>query len=315
MPELFNVEITKVQPGKTGESQYGPWKAYNFYISDPDWKDQKFGYFQSGKKPEPLVGMFLNKLEFEVKQKGEYTNYEVSKFDIETSEKPLPQTQIQGQAQTGEAKPKPESGKKTETDKPLPESPSQDRYLSMYIAYAKDIAVAVLPFSKKLQKCELDEICRHIARGGLILQASANDAERIQGQEHQKILVAELKEICKLANLQTADVKQWLNQTKTFGGKIKILWGNLSFHQTPPKILESIISTSETWLPLAKEALTETDKEPKTETEEEEPSGDKPNVPVPPPPAGSEPEASEAHANTPDGPVLETDNPNSEFPY
>lgn len=261
MPELHNVEITKVQPGKTGESQYGSWKAYNFYISDPDWKDQKFGYFQSGQKPEPLVGMLLSKLEFEITHKGEYTNYEVGKLELTSSEKPLPQTQIQ----TGKTKPKPEPGQKKEETKPLPEPPGQDRYLSMYMAYAKDLVVAMMPFSKKLQKCELDEVCRLIARGGLILQTSANDAERIQEQEHQKILVAEIKEICTLANLHTADVKQWLNQTKTFGNKISSVWGNLSFHQTPPKILESIISISETWLPLAKEALAKTDGKSETE--------------------------------------------------
>ena len=266
MPELLNVEITRVHPGKTGESQYGSWKAYNFYISDPDWKDQKFGYFQSGQKPEPLVGMLLSKLEFtvtkETKNEIEYTNYEVKKLELTSSEKPLPQTQTQ----TGKTEPKPEPGQKKEETKPLPEPPDQNRYLSMYMAYAKDLVVAMMPFSKKLQKCELDEVCRLIARGGLILQTSAHDAERIEGQERQKILVAEIKEICTLANLPVVDVKQWLNQTKTFENKIGSIWGNLSLHQTPAKVLESIISISEKWLPLAKEAL-----EPKTDGEKEEP--------------------------------------------
>ncbi len=308
MPELLNVEITRVHPGKTGTSRHGPWKAYNFYISDPDWKDQKFGYFQSGQKSEPQVGMFLSKLEFEVEQAGEYTNYKVSKLEVKSSEKPLPQTQTQ----TDKAKPEPDQ-KKEET-KPLPEPPSQDRYLSMYMAYAKDLVVAMMPHSKKLQKCELDEVCRLIARGGLILQTSANDAERIQGQERQKILVAEIKEICTLAKIQTADVKQWLNQTKTFGNKISSVWGNLSFHQTPPKVLESIISTSETWLPLAKEALTKTEGDPETEPEPGKPeteadktesSSDKT--------ADSEPETS---TDVPSGPVPETKNPDGEeFPY
>lgn len=307
MPELLNVEITRVQPGKTGSGQYGPWKAYNFYISDPDWKDQKFGYFQSGQKPEPQVGMHLGKLEFEIKQKGEYTNYEVGKLEAASSEKPLPQTQTQTQTET--AKPKLEPGQKKEEAKPLPEPPSQDRYLSMYMAYAKDLVVAMMPFSKKLQKCELDEVCRLIARGGLILQTSANDAERIQGQEHQKILVAEIKEICTLANLQTADVKQWLNQTKTFGDKISSVWGNLSFHQTPPKVLESIISTSETWLLLAKKALTKTEEEPgsEPEPEKEKSSPDKTTDPEP-----------ETSTDVPGEPLPSTDNnltANKEFPY
>lgn len=251
MPELYDVKITKVYEGKKGESQHGPWTAYNFYIDDSDWKDQKFGYFQSGKKPVPAVGMVLGKLEYKVEEKDGYTNYSVSKLEVKPeTEKPVPQTK----APAKEEKTKPDQRK--EATKPVPVSDSgSDRYLSMYMAYAKDLMVAMLPFSKKLQKCELDEICRFIARGGLILQTSAHDAERIEGQERQKILVAEIKEICSLANLQVIDVKQWLNQTKTFENKIGQIWGNLSLHQTPSKVLESIISISEKWLPLAKEAL------------------------------------------------------------
>ena len=88
--KLNGVTITKVFKGKSGEGKYGPWQGYNFYIDDPDWKEQKFSYLQSGKKPVPEEGMKVD-LEFETKQNGEYTNYDVKKLSAAGSgEKPKP---------------------------------------------------------------------------------------------------------------------------------------------------------------------------------------------------------------------------------
>lgn len=88
MERLNDVTITKVYEGKSGESQYGHWQAYNFYIDDPDWKDIKFSYFGGDNKPTPEQGR-KGSLEFEVEEKGEYTNYVVKKL-ISTATKPKP---------------------------------------------------------------------------------------------------------------------------------------------------------------------------------------------------------------------------------
>ena len=90
MDKLNGVTITKVFKGKSGEGKYGPWQGYNFYVDDPDWKDQKFSYLQSGRKPVPEEGMKVD-LEFETKQNREYTNYDVKKLSPAGSgEKPKP---------------------------------------------------------------------------------------------------------------------------------------------------------------------------------------------------------------------------------
>ena len=79
MPALANVTISKVWEGKSGEGKYGPWTAYNFKV---EGHDEKFGYFKSGSKPTPVEGMVLEVLQYETKQRGEYTNNDVKVFTL-----------------------------------------------------------------------------------------------------------------------------------------------------------------------------------------------------------------------------------------
>ena len=79
MPELTNLEISKVYEGKSGEGQYGPWTAYNFYFKGGE---KKFSYFSGGSKPVPVVGMKVMYLKYEVVTKGEYTNNNVTEMRV-----------------------------------------------------------------------------------------------------------------------------------------------------------------------------------------------------------------------------------------
>jgi hypothetical protein len=80
--QLTNMTISKIYEGPSGESEYGPWKIYNLYLTNAEGVKgkKKFGYMWSGKKPVPKEGMKVVFLEYEVTQKGEYTNYNIKEI-------------------------------------------------------------------------------------------------------------------------------------------------------------------------------------------------------------------------------------------
>ena len=119
MDTLTNVTITKVFEKKSGNNKYGPWTAWDIYVDDPDWKNEKFSYFSGGNKPIPAQGMFVQVMEFETEIKGEYTNNNVKKL-VAKQDKP---------------KPKPAQGNGGQAKQGM--SP-----LSMYVSYVKDLQVA-----------------------------------------------------------------------------------------------------------------------------------------------------------------------------
>lgn len=78
MSEIQNTEITKVYEGTTGDWGYGETTAYNFYLKG---RKEKFCWWKSENRPLlPTQGMSILLMEYEVEQKGEYTNYNVSKI-------------------------------------------------------------------------------------------------------------------------------------------------------------------------------------------------------------------------------------------
>ena len=126
MPTLTNVIVNKVYEGASGEGQYGPWQAYNFYVKGDD---RKFSCFDS--KLIPKEGMAIAALEFEEKQsqgKDEkwYTNNNVKTVILPDEAQPqtTPQTALEPR------------------DTTISVSSKRDTSLTMYISYAKDIVVA-----------------------------------------------------------------------------------------------------------------------------------------------------------------------------
>ena len=79
MTAIANAVIEKVYPGTEGESEHGPWRAYNFTI---EGSDLKFGYFWGEGKAVPREGMMLEVLQYTTKQNGKYTNHTVKKLEI-----------------------------------------------------------------------------------------------------------------------------------------------------------------------------------------------------------------------------------------
>jgi hypothetical protein len=76
MEKLTNVVVESGTMGKSGVSQYGPWQAWTVYLQG---SEVKFSYFERD-NIVPFAGMQVALLEYEVEQKGEYTNYTIKKL-------------------------------------------------------------------------------------------------------------------------------------------------------------------------------------------------------------------------------------------
>ena len=127
MPTLTNVIVNKVYKGASGEGQYGPWQAYNFYVKGDD---RKFSCFDS--KLVPVEGMAIAALEFEEKQSQGKDEKWYTNNNVKTVMFPDEAQQVNNNAnQTA-----PEAQGSTIS------STKRDSSLTMYISYAKDIVVA-----------------------------------------------------------------------------------------------------------------------------------------------------------------------------
>jgi len=93
MEVIVNAIITKVYEGASGTSQHGAWQIFNFYVKD---RKEKFSCF-GNEKFTPKEGMVLKLLKYEIKTKGEYTNYNVKEAITEDS--PQPQAGVQAKPQ------------------------------------------------------------------------------------------------------------------------------------------------------------------------------------------------------------------------
>ncbi len=122
--ELYETDVVvrSAHPGTPGDWGFGPATPYNFYI---EGDDRKFGWFHSEKKPiVPDKGMRIKMMVYYVEEGDEYTNYKVTKIVLhdaqkkaETPHKPVPVAQTDNKQK-------------------------RDNSITMYISYAKDIAVA-----------------------------------------------------------------------------------------------------------------------------------------------------------------------------
>ena len=160
---LANKTIGKAYKGKTGQGEYGPWIAWNFYI---DGDDRKFSYFSGGKKPEPFEGAFIKMAKFETVTKGQYTNFNIKEMALGDNQ----QNNEPRQDPPEDYEPPGEPAKVT---KPvtLPNQSvvhgktilptNQPEKISFYISYAKDLKVSLIekgeyPEGVTLQECADD---------------------------------------------------------------------------------------------------------------------------------------------------------------
>lgn len=129
MAELNNFKITSCTMKREGSKAGRSWTLYNFTIDAPEWGNETFSYFQSGKKPTPEANMEIKAMEF---------NGEVNEYDEYTANVITPVERASGSRRITPAGPTPK-GKAT----PVPAPPKVDtKLLSILTSYHKDISVA-----------------------------------------------------------------------------------------------------------------------------------------------------------------------------
>ena len=151
MAHVSDCTITKVYEGKSGEGEYGPWTAWNFYV---DKSDNKFSYFSGGKKPKPEEGMKLELLRFETVINGEYTNHNVKEMFIDASTPNTPQKPTQ--------KPSASTGGTISLEG-----------LSFYVSYAKDLMCKAMELNADYGQRAVDALAAEVMEIGKDMCRSA----------------------------------------------------------------------------------------------------------------------------------------------
>lgn len=167
MPDqLTDFRITKAYEGKSGEGKYGPWTIYNFYTDKTE--KERFSYFGGKGKIIPMDGMEIAYMEYETKQDGDYTNYDVKKL-VPKEDKITPEAIPNAKEDQG----------------PIPQTPI-NKSVSMYDAYMKDIAVAIITVGGNLETADLDSIAKRIGRAGLIMMNESLNNGQISSEKPKK---------------------------------------------------------------------------------------------------------------------------------
>ena len=156
-----DVVVRSAHPGTPGDWGYGPATPYNFYI---EGDDRKFSWFHSENKPiVPEKGMQIKLMEYKEVPKGEYLNYNVSRIILH-----------------GDAHKKAIDHKDSVTMPKRVAQPNnnagRDNTLTMYISYAKDIAVAEIA-QGKFKETTTREIGILVADIGKEMYDNANEID------------------------------------------------------------------------------------------------------------------------------------------
>ena len=148
--ELFetDVVVSKSFEGASGESEYGPWIAYNFYI---DNDERKFSWFWNEKKPiVPMQGMQIKLMEYTSgpSKCGKYSNNNVSRIilhgDAYKKTKTEYESGLKAHGKLEEAEPQ-STGFVGQKGVAQPDNKKgRDNTLTMYISYAKDVIVQMM---------------------------------------------------------------------------------------------------------------------------------------------------------------------------
>jgi len=137
MPKKTNLIINEAKLIKEGEGQYGPYKMWSIKFQGGK---NKYTYFEKNNYA-PMVGDMIDFVEWDESQNEKdgkvYTNYTIK--TIMLSDKHLentPQTASEPQ----------------QRDKKF------DSSITMFISYAKDLMVAVMPFHPGYHQMELEDL-------------------------------------------------------------------------------------------------------------------------------------------------------------
>ena len=154
--QMTDCKITKVYAGPTGESEHRPWEMWNFYVNNGS---DKFIWFSGGKKITPVVGMQIAYMEYEEETKGKYTNLNVKKLVLK--EESTPEAIPNAKEDLG----------------PIPKA-KNDREVSFYVSYMKDVAIGIIGAGRILEDTDLDAIARQIAKAGVkLMNESLNNGQ------------------------------------------------------------------------------------------------------------------------------------------
>ena len=167
MEHIVDAKITKVYEGPNGEGEWGRWQIYNLYLDKGEKK--KFGWMQSGKKVIPKEGMELKHIGYEIEEDGQYTNYKIKEMELKEGTESTPQAIPNAKEDMGS----------------IPKA-KNDREVSFYVAYAKDIAVAILNNGGDFETADLDAMVRKIAKAGVIMMNESTNSVPIPSQDSVK---------------------------------------------------------------------------------------------------------------------------------
>lgn len=165
MPTLTNIVISKAYKGASGEGEYGSWQAYNFYVKDDK---RKFSCFDNTLIPRE--GMAIVALEYEKEQSQSkkdgkwYTNNNVKTIMLPDTQETV--SDVQGQEQ---------SQNYHQTTSGATGSTQRDSSISFYVAYAKDLLVALLPHHAGYNQMELEDLGKIVTQVGMNMQDYIND--------------------------------------------------------------------------------------------------------------------------------------------
>lgn len=154
MEKLTNVVISKVFKGKAGIGQYGSWQVWSIYLTGGE---TKYDYFEKD-NIKPFEGMAVASFEYEIEQKGQYTNYSVKKLIPVQSATPQG-----GPVLSKPALPLPGANLLSQTE--------EGKRLMMCTSYMKDVMVQKMQLDFNAYKeTTLDEMAELIGRAGQQLQ-------------------------------------------------------------------------------------------------------------------------------------------------
>lgn len=159
MEHLLDATITQAYKAKKADGSFvegedGAWRLYNFHTDKTG--DKKFGFMWSAKKPIPCKGLKIKHLEYEVKIEGKYTNYNAKTIEVDPDTPPM------------KAEPQTSKG----STKAM--SPATNGHLSMYVSYAKDIAIEMIQEDNTLPG-NFEAVCSRVAKAGVQLMNTALD--------------------------------------------------------------------------------------------------------------------------------------------
>lgn len=169
MEHIVDCKITKVYEGPNGEGEWGKWQVYNLYLDKGP--KEKFGWMQSGKKLIPKEGMQLKHVGYEIEEDGQYTNYKIKEMELT------------------EGKSTPKAIPNTKEDMGAIPNIKNDREVSFYVAYAKDIAIAMLTNGGDL--INLEAVCSQVAKAGVKLMNESLNNDQISSQVNKTVAPVE----------------------------------------------------------------------------------------------------------------------------